>query len=317
MSRERKAKSRSAYLKLPEFFERAAAFLTPIDDVPPDEWAADNRSYSSKTGEPGPRNARLTPYMVPFARRIWARSHASVIAITSAQSGKTDTLLDVIGQRLDVRPAPILYVGPGETFVETQFEPRLEHMLQQAKRLSKFVAPGKQSKTLVKKVRGVRVRLGYAGSPASMKSDPFAIGIVDEYDEMAANIKGQGDPWGLVVARGDTFADAVSVAISTCSQGIVETEKDPVNGLVFWAIGEKDQIASPIWRLPARHAPPLGLALLPLRRIFHSDAFASAVGEGCGPDDCGADGFSLLPELRRGSRKQRRARRHRPQTLDE
>ncbi|MBN9033693.1 MAG: phage terminase large subunit family protein [Rhizobiales bacterium] len=249
MSRERKAKSRSAYLKLPEFFERAAAFLTPIDDVPPDEWAADNRSYSSKTGEPGPRNARLTPYMVPFARRIWARSHASVIAITSAQSGKTDTLLDVIGQRLDVRPAPILYVGPGETFVETQFEPRLEHMLQQAKRLSKFVAPGKQSKTLVKKVRGVRVRLGYAGSPASMKSDPFAIGIVDEYDEMAANIKGQGDPWGLVVARGDTFADAVSVAISTCSQGIVETEKDPVNGLVFWAIGEKDQIASPIWRL--------------------------------------------------------------------
>ena len=244
-----KAKSLSASLKLPEFFERAASFLTPIDDHPPDEWASQNRSYSSKTGEPGPRNAHLTPYMVPFARRIWARTHASVIAITSAQSGKTDTLLDVIGQRLDVRPAPILYVGPGESFVETQFEPRLEHMLKQAPRLAAGMGTGKQSKTLVKKVRGVRVRLGYAGSPASMKSDPFAIGIVDEYDEMAANIRGQGDPWGLVVARGDTFADTVTVVISTCTRGIVETEVDPVNGLTFWAKGDPEQIQSPIWRL--------------------------------------------------------------------
>ncbi|XOK12637.1 terminase gpA endonuclease subunit [Agrobacterium tumefaciens] len=249
MSRKRSAELPKGYQRLPSFLKRAASFLTPIEDVTPDEWARHNREYSSKTGQPGPRNAHLTPYMIPFGRRIWARTHASVIAITSAQSGKTDTLLDVIGQRLDTRPAPILYVGPGETFVETQFEPRLEHMLKQAPRLAAGMGTGKQSKTLVKKVRGVRVRLGYAGSPASMKSDPFAIGIVDEYDEMAANIKGQGDPWGLVIARGDTFADAVSVAISTCSQGVVEVERCPVNGLTFFAKGGEDQIASPIWRL--------------------------------------------------------------------
>lgn len=273
MSSARKAKSRNAYQKLPSFLQRAADFLTPIEDLSPDEWAAQNRSYSSKTGAPGARNAHLTPYMVPFGRRIWMRTHASVVAITSAQSGKTDTLLDVIGQRLDVRPAPILYVGPGEAFVETQFEPRLEHMLNQAKRLAAGMGTGKQRKTLVKKVRGVRVRLGYAGSPASMKSDPFAIGIIDEYDEMASNIRGQGDPWGLVVARGDTFADTVTVAISTCSQGIVETEVDKVNGLTFWAIGDQAQISSPIWRIfqqGTRHhwawpCPHCGEYFIPMR----------------------------------------------------
>jgi phage terminase large subunit GpA-like protein len=171
------------------------------------------------------------------------------VAVTSAQSGKTETFLDCIGARIDQRPAPILYVGPGRDFVKDQFEPRLMELLNQADSLRAKVTRGRAAKKLLKVVGGVRIRLAYAGSSSSLKSDPFALGFVDEYDEMMGNIKGQGDPLGLAEARGDTYADFVTAVVSTPSQGFVATEIDPVNGLEMWAVGDPEQISSPIWRL--------------------------------------------------------------------
>lgn len=187
--------------------------------------------------------------MVPFARATHSGRYRKTVAVTAAQSGKTDNLLDIIGARLDQRPAPILYVGPTKDFVVDQFEPRLMELLNQATSLTNKVLRGKRMKQTLKRVAGVRVRLGFAGSSSSLKSDPFALGIVDEYDEMVANVKGQGDPLGLVEARGETYADFVTAVASTPSQGHAETETDPVSGLEFWRIGSAAEILSPIWRL--------------------------------------------------------------------
>ncbi|WP_444452197.1 phage terminase large subunit family protein [Rhodobacter capsulatus] len=215
---------------------RASTLLKPTPRTEPDEWARENRVYPKTAGVPGKRNPNLTGYMIPFARRVQAATHRRAVAVTAAQSGKTDTILDIMGARLDQRPAPILYVGPSKDFVSDQFEPRLMELLNQAKALRAKVSRGKKSKKTQKIVAGVKVKLGSAGSSASLKSDPLALGIVDEYDEMAANIKGQGDPLGLTEARGDTYADFVTAVVSTPSQGIVTTEIDPVNGLKMWAV---------------------------------------------------------------------------------
>ncbi len=187
--------------------------------------------------------------MIPFTRAVHEGQYRRVVAVTAAQSGKTDSLLDIMGARLDQRPAPILYVGPSKDFVTDQFEPRFMSLINEAASLTGKVVRGRRMKKTLKVVAGVRVRLGSAGSSTSLKSDPFALGIVDEYDEMVSNIKGQGDPLGLVEARGETYADFVTAIVSTCSQGIAETEVDPVTGLEFWKIGDPGQISSPIWRL--------------------------------------------------------------------
>lgn len=223
--------------------------MRPAARTEPDEWARDNREYPASAGIPGPRNPYLTGYMVPFARKAHAATHRRVVAVTAAQSGKTDNLLDIIGARLDQRPTPILYAGPSKEFVQDQFEPRLMMLLDEAKTLAAKVSRGKRMKKSLKFVAGVKVRLGSAGSSTSLKSDPFGLGIVDEYDEMTANIKGQGDPLGLVEARGETYADFVTAIVSTPSVGIVGVEIDPVNGLTMWSPGDKEQILSPIWRL--------------------------------------------------------------------
>lgn len=202
------------------------------------------------TAIPGPRDPYLTPYIVEPERAIADRLAKRVVIMTASQSGKSEMLLDVAGSRLDQRPAPILYVGPNKQFLTEQFEPRVMNLLDEAPTLMEKVARGKRMTKTRKTIAGVPFRLAHAGSSAALKSDPAALALVDEYDEMLDNIKGQGDPLGLVEARGDTYPDFVVVITSTCKRGMVDVVHDEASGLDFWAKAPSDDVAeSPIWAL--------------------------------------------------------------------
>jgi phage terminase large subunit GpA-like protein len=172
-----------------------------------------------------------------------------VVDVSGAQMGKTDTILDMIGHRLDQRPAPILYVGPTSQFVKEQFEPRIMALLDEAPSLLRKVARGKRMTKTRKIVAGVPLRLAHGGSSSALKSDPAALAIVDEYDELLANVKGQGDPLGLVEARGHTYADFTVAITSTPSMGTTVIEHDEKSGLDFWGVVPGEDITSPVWNL--------------------------------------------------------------------
>lgn len=187
--------------------------------------------------------------MIVPARAAANSERKRIVIVTAAQSAKTEMLLDIAGQRLDQKPAPILYVGPNKQFLTEQFEPRVMALLDEAPSLAGKLARGKRMTKTRKVIAGVPFRLAHAGSPAALKSDPAALALVDEYDEMIANVKGQGDPLGLVERRGDTYPDFVAVVVSTCRRGMVNAERDEKSGLMFWAPANSEDIDSPIWRL--------------------------------------------------------------------
>ena len=216
----------------------------------PDQWAAANRSYPRSAAIPGPRDPYLTPYIVEPERAIAECRAKRVVIVTAAQAGKTEMLLDVAGARLDQKPAPILYAGPNKQFLMEQFEPRVMGLLDTAPTLADKVARGKRMTKTRKVIAGVPFRLAHAGSSAALKSDPAALALIDEYDEMLANVRGQGDPLGLVERRGDTYPDFVAVVTSTCKRGVVDTVRDEASGLYFWAEAPiEDIFESPIWQL--------------------------------------------------------------------
>lgn len=227
----------------------AAKYLRPGTKLTPDAWAAAHRSYGRTAGKPGPRDPRFTPYMIPFARAVASGAYRRVIAVTAAQVGKTDTVLDLIGARLDQRPAPIIYVGPTRDFLVDQFEPRLMALFDQADTLADKVVRGRLMKKTLKYVAGTRVRLAHAGSATALKSDPAALALIDEYDGMLTDVQRQGNALALAEARGETYADFVAAVTSTPSRGTVDTEADAVTGLEFWKPGEAEEIESPIWQL--------------------------------------------------------------------
>ncbi len=86
-----------------------------------------------------------------------------VVLCCGAQMGETDALLDLIGERLDDRPVPILYVAPSKEFCTDQFEPRLVELFRQSTSLAGKVLGGldsKRQKKTLKRIAGVRVRRG-------------------------------------------------------------------------------------------------------------------------------------------------------------
>lgn len=230
-------------------YERAISTLTRSAYEPPAEWAIAHRVYPETSGLPGPRDPYLTPYHVPFSAAIHEGSHRRVVAVTSAQSGKTEAMLDVIGARLDQRPAPILYVGPTGDFVSDQFEPRMMALLDEAATLTNKVIRGRRMKKTLKYVAGVRVRLASGASSTALKSDPAALALIDEYDEMMGSVQRQGDVLGLVEARGETYADFVTGVTSTPARGLVLAKVDEETGLEFWERSDPEDLESPIWRL--------------------------------------------------------------------
>lgn len=187
--------------------------------------------------------------MVPFGRAVAARTHRRVVMACAAQSGKTDTILDIIGQRFDQAPGPTLYVGPNKQFLNEQFEPRIMGLFDESRSLRDKISRGKRSTKTRKVISGVPLRLAHAGSSTALKSDPAALALTDEADELMANVKGQGDPITLVDRRGDTYADFVHAIVSTCSTGPKEVEVDPETKLEFWALQEPDDIDSVVWKL--------------------------------------------------------------------
>lgn len=186
--------------------------------------------------------------MIPFAMAVHGRTHKRVVMVVSAQSGKSETMLDIIGERLDTAPVPIIYVGPSRQFLSEQWEPRIEDLMLNTPLKDRLGALSRMTKTR-KFINGVALRLAHGGSSTAMKSDPFGLALTDEADEMMSNVRGAGNPVALVDARGDTYADFVHAVTSTPSEGVTEVETDPESGLEFWADTDPEEVKSTIWRL--------------------------------------------------------------------
>lgn len=196
--------------------------------------------------------------MVPFARAFdvahqietYGVQFDALAMVTSSQSGKTDTMLDVMGSTMDQRPAPILYVGPSKDFLKTgQIIDRVDEMLTTAPRLKERLAAGKRFTLYQKIVSGVPIQLAWAGSGSSFRGIPAKISIIDELDAMAASIEGNGDPFSLLESRGASYRERIRAAISTPLTGNIEIERDDESGLQFWKPMTPEDVASPIWRL--------------------------------------------------------------------
>src|ERR1700738_1538197 len=121
--------------------------LEPKDRLWPDEWGAANRTYDASSGLPGPRDPSITPYTIPWIRAAASGLYEMCVFICGYQMGKTDSELDLVGERLSRRPCPILSAGLSKEFMQDQIEPRLLAMIAQAPSLAAKLDHGRNKKT--------------------------------------------------------------------------------------------------------------------------------------------------------------------------
>lgn len=233
------------------------------------EWADARREMPPGSAEPGRYRSSRTPYLIPIMDAVDEPSIREVIAILATQMAKTELQLNVLGKRLDLDPVPALVVFPTENTAQGQFEPRLMQMLRTVPSLWNGLAKGKKNKITAKIVKGVNVRLAWAGSSSELASQPAGLQLLDERDRAKPNR--EGDIKGQVKARGATFSDSKTVVTSSPTEGNITTEVHPETNIEHWKLAKPDDVPSPVWKdfqLGTRHewawaCPECGVYFVP------------------------------------------------------
>lgn len=187
--------------------------------------------------------------MIPPTDAAVSMRYRGIAIVCGTQMGKTASLMNICGEKLDNDPAPCLWIGPTKSNVENVIEPQFEQMVRGSDSLSSKEAGGRQ-KRLLKRISGTIMRFAWAGSATEIASMPAHTVVVDEVDKCDP-IPGHGN----VVSQGEArlsnyrHSGGILIASSTPTEGSVETEKHEQTGLEHWALSDPQDISSEIWKI--------------------------------------------------------------------
>jgi phage terminase large subunit GpA-like protein len=203
-------------MEVRDCISEAATSWAPPPKLTISQWADRYRILSPEAAaEPGPWKT------LPFQKEIIdsVLEHERTIVMSSAQIGKTEVLLSVLGFYIAHKPAPILVVQPTLQMGHAFSKDRLSPMIRDTEALSKIVQTNRTkdcSNTLLHKTfRGGHVTISGANSPASLASRPIKVLLADEIDRYGESAGSEGDPLLLAQKRCATFLDRRLVFTST------------------------------------------------------------------------------------------------------
>ncbi len=143
----------------------------------------------------------------------------TVVIMSSAQIGKTEFLLNIIGYYIDQDPSPLLALQPTLQMAETFSKDRLAPMVRDTPALTGKIKDARSrdsGNTLLKKnFPGGHITLAGANSPASLASRPVRVLLCDEVDRYPPSAGTEGDPVNLAKKRTVTFFNRKIVLTST------------------------------------------------------------------------------------------------------
>ena len=228
--------SRIEYKTLKLFGELAKA-VSPPPVLTVSQWADRYRKLSAESAaEPGQWNTDRAPYQREIMDSVNDPLVEEIVIMSSAQVGKTELLLNIIGYYIDYDPAPMLVVQPNiKPMAEDFSKDRLATMIRDTPALAGKVHDAKSKtsgNTILHKVfPGGHVTITGANSAAGLASRPVRIVLMDEIDRYPASAGPEGDPIKLAEKRTTAFWNKKKVKVSTPTiKGFSQIEEEFQSG---------------------------------------------------------------------------------------
>lgn len=143
----------------------------------------------------------------------------TVVVMSSAQVGKTETILNLIGFFIDQDPSPILVLQPTLEMAQAFSKDRLAPMIRDTPALHGRVKDPRSRDSgntmLHKTFPGGHITMAGANSAASLASRPIRVVLADEVDRYPVSAGTEGDPVSLARKRTTTFWNRKLVLTST------------------------------------------------------------------------------------------------------
>ncbi len=201
-------------------FIKIAKILAPPPKLTVSQWADGYRRLSQEaSAEPGRWNTERAPYQREILDAINDGRCEEIIIMSSAQVGKTEIILNIIGYYIAYDPSPILCLQPTLEMAQTFSKDRLAPMLRDTPELRgkvKDVRSRDSGNTILHKVfPGGHITMAGANSAAGLASRPIKIVLMDEIDRYPASAGTEGNPIKLAEKRTTTFWNRKKIKVST------------------------------------------------------------------------------------------------------
>ena len=201
------------------FMGRWADAVKPPPRLRTSEWAERYRRLP-RGSSPVPGNWRTAtaPYLAWIMDAPDVPGIAQMNICKAAQIGVSEAFRNVIGARAHQDPEPIGLALPNRDKGEDIMQNRIHPLFTETAPLAELHSGAKRDlkRGTVRLPNGFVLHLMWAGSPASMASDPMRLAILDEVDKMSEWTGREADPISLTGKRLRAFGDrACQICIST------------------------------------------------------------------------------------------------------
>lgn len=209
--------------------------IAPPPDLTVSQWADEFRFLSSEaSSEPGRWKTSRAPYQRGILDAVNDPTVERVVVMSSAQVGKTELILNVIGYFVDYDPAPMLCLQPTLEMAQAFSKDRIAPMVRDTPALKAKIADAKTrdagNTMLHKSFPGGHLTMAGANSPASLASRPIRIVLADEIDRYPPEAGQEGDPLNLAAKRTNNFWNRKKIYVSTPTvRGLSRIEREYEN----------------------------------------------------------------------------------------
>ncbi len=201
------------------------------------EWADENRVLvSESSAEPGAWRTDRAPYQREIMDAFTQPGIWQIVIMASAQVGKSEIELNMMGCAIDNDPGPMLYIQPTDKVAEDYSKRRIAPMIAACPTLREkvFKARSRDAANTItmKTFPGGSLAIIGANSPADLSSKPVRYIFMDETDRFPVSAGTEGDPQELAERRTETFRhNRKIVKTSTPTiKGSSKIETDYMNG---------------------------------------------------------------------------------------
>lgn len=187
------------------------AAIAPPEQIDPPTWAERNLIVPDGPKKLEGWSRALTPFVAePLGHTSVDSPVNEFCVMKSAQTGFTTLMIAAIGHTIDIEPCDQMIVQPTDGALTDFNSKKLQIAIDHSPALSAKVAPqtarsGKASTTYEKRYGASSLTLALASSTADLRSKSVRKVWLDEIDEYADDLDGQGSPFDMIEARQESF----------------------------------------------------------------------------------------------------------------
>lgn len=244
MSQKTRKKINENEKKLNNSVRKAVSNFKPPEQLTVSEWAEKYRRLSAEnSSEPGRWKTSRTPYLKEIMDAFTDPNVHRIAVAASSQVGKTEMEMNMLGYVIDNDPGPMMFIMPStkpnaEDFSKRRLAPMIRDTPNLRKKVSDSKSRDSNNTIFTKSYPGGLLTITGANSPNNLASTPCRYVFGDERDRWTKSAGTEGDPWGLVEARTNTFYNYKMVEVSTPTiKGFSAIEKSFNEGTQeYWCV---------------------------------------------------------------------------------